>query len=303
MAPATVTGPAPLVSVMMPCYNAERTLPMALASLRAQSYENWEALIVDDGSTDGTWALLEACADPRVRKERFPANRGRGAARQRCLEMARGDLLSFLDSDDWLFPDKLTRQVALMTGRPELVAVSGACVITGANGAAVGVERLGVQDGRALTVRRLRRPGPPPVSFPPCMVRMDAARAAGFNSELRRSQDKDFLIRVLLGRDFGISAEAVYAYSQGEAASLAKTLEAYQYRIRLYGRYLPSYPFSSLWHILLTVARIAVYRAAGLLNADRLLIGMRWEPLTPEAGRAFEDAKDRIVGRSPRKSS
>ena len=106
----------PLVSVMMPCYNAERTLPMALASLHAQSYQTWEAGAVDARSTDGTWAISEACGDPRVAVS-ASQNRGRGAARQR-LEMARGELLSFLDADDWLFPVKLERQVALMTKHP-----------------------------------------------------------------------------------------------------------------------------------------------------------------------------------------
>ena len=89
---------SPLVSVMMPCFNAAETLPMALASLLAQTHARWEAVIVDDGSTDATWDVLRAVDDPRLRVERFPENRGRGAARQRCLEMARGDFLSMLDS-------------------------------------------------------------------------------------------------------------------------------------------------------------------------------------------------------------
>lgn len=292
-----MTGAKPLVSVMMPCYNAERTLPMALASLRAQTYENWEALVVDDGSMDGTWAILEACADPRIRRERFAENRGRGAARQRCLEMARGELLSFLDSDDWLFPEKLERQVAVMSEHPELIVLSGACVITGANGTAVGVDSLGAEPARRLTIRRLGRLGPPPVSFPPCIVRMDAARAAGFNPVFRRSQDKDFLIRVLLGRDYGVSDEPVYAYSQGEAASLEKTLEAYRYRLRLYAQYLTTYPFSATREIMLTIARMAVYRAAGLIDADKRLIEMRWKDLTPEARRAYEAARAAVVRR------
>ena len=102
-----------MVSVMMPCFNAEQTLPMALASLRAQSHESWEAVVVDDGSSDGTWDALNDFGEPRLRLERFDTNRGRGAARQRCLEMARGDFLSFLDADDWLFPNKLAPQQKL----------------------------------------------------------------------------------------------------------------------------------------------------------------------------------------------
>ncbi|MBW2404888.1 MAG: glycosyltransferase family 2 protein, partial [Deltaproteobacteria bacterium] len=83
-------GGESLVSIMMPCFNAEQTLPMALASLRAQSHEDWEAVVVDDGSSDGTWDVLHDLGEPRLRFERFDTNRGRGAARQRCLEMARG---------------------------------------------------------------------------------------------------------------------------------------------------------------------------------------------------------------------
>lgn len=287
----------PLVSVMLPCYNAERTLPMALASLRAQSYENWEALAVDDGSTDGTWAVLSACGDPRVRRERFAENCGRGAARQRCLELARGELLSFLDSDDWLFPEKLEKQVALMAEHPELVALSSACVITDGSGAPVGKSCIGALPGRALTIGRFSHPVAPPVGFPACIVRMEAARAAGFNPVFRRAQDKDFLIKVLLGREYGIWSAPLYAYSQAEAASLAKTLEAYGYRIRLYGQYLTSFPLIALWEIAKTIARIAVYGAASLMNADKRLIGMRWDALTPETQRAYEDARAAVVRR------
>ena len=111
-------GGESLVSIMMPCFNGEQTLPMALASVRAQSRENWEAVVVDDGSTDGTCDALQGLGEPRLRLERFDTNRGRGAARQRCLEMARGERLTFLDADDWLFPNKLALQVALMREHP-----------------------------------------------------------------------------------------------------------------------------------------------------------------------------------------
>ena len=145
-------GGETLVSIMMPCFNAERTLPMALASLKAQTHERWEAVVVDDGSSDGTWDLLQASGDPRLRLERFDRNRGRGAARQRCLEMARGSLLSFLDADDWLFPGKLAQQVALMEQNPGLAVVSGGCVITDAAGDAVGLTRTGLRAGQDLSL-------------------------------------------------------------------------------------------------------------------------------------------------------
>ncbi|MCM2305683.1 MAG: hypothetical protein NDJ72_13365, partial [Elusimicrobia bacterium] len=70
---------------------------------------------------------------------------------------------------------------------------------------------------------------------------------------------------------------------------------AYRYRLSLYGQYLSSHPLSSAWEILLTLARMAVYRAAGWIDADKRLIEMRWDELTPEARRAYENAKAQVV--------
>jgi len=288
-------GGAPLVSIMMPCFNAERTLPMALASLRAQTYENWEALVVDDGSSDRTWDLLQGFGDPRLRLERFDRNRGRGAARQRCLEMASGALLSFLDADDWLFPEKLGVQVPLMEEHPEVVVLSGACVITDANGEPVGLTRTGLRAGRDFAVGLFARPGPPPLSFPPSMVRMAEAQSAGFDPNFRRSQDSDFLIRVMLGKRYAVSSIPVYAYSQAEAASLSKTLEGYRYRFRCYGQYRKRFPLRARSAMAKTVARMGVYKVAGWLHAEQRLIERRWARVTPESRDAYTNACELVT--------
>lgn len=270
---------------------------MALASLRAQTYDNWEAIAVDDGSTDRSRDILNAFGDDRLRLERFETNRGRGAARHRCLEMARGDLLSFLDADDWLFPNKLSHQVTLMREHREITVLGAACVITDAAGDAVGQTRTGRWPNQELAIHRFTRLGPPPVGFPPCMVRMDAARRAHFKPAFRRSQDSDFLLQVLLGKTYGMSATPLYAYSQAEAASLDKTLEGYRYRLRCYGQYTERYPLRSRTQMAKTLARMGVYKAAGLFHAEQHLIARRWERLSPEAEEAFRDAK-RTVARA-----
>ena len=284
-------GGAPLVSIMMPCFNAEQTLSMALASLRAQSYPNWEAVVVDDGSTDGTWKLLRSFGDARLHLERFDRNRGRGAARQRCLEMASGEFLAFLDADDWLFPEKLARQVPVMQTHPDIVVLSGACVITGPSGEPVGLTRPRVESGKKLTIAEFKHPGPPPLSFPPCIVRMSAARDARFNPDFRRSQDSDFLIRVMLGNRYGVSSDPVYAYSQAEAASVEKTMEGYRYRLRCYEQYAKVFPVRSRTQIAKTLAQMGAYTVAGWLHAERRLIERRWQPITPEARSAYNAAR------------
>lgn len=95
----------PLASVVVPAFNQERWLPRCLASLQAQSMGDFEVIVVDDGSTDGTAALVQTMAqqDPRFRLLQQP-NAGAGAARNAGLQLARGQYLHFLDADDWLEP-------------------------------------------------------------------------------------------------------------------------------------------------------------------------------------------------------
>ena len=98
----------------MPVHNSADSLPMALSSVVAQTFENWECIVVDDGSTDGSGEIAGMVRDRRIRVLRLDKNRGRGFARQIALEAAFGDLLCMLDADDWLYPEKLHMQVSGM---------------------------------------------------------------------------------------------------------------------------------------------------------------------------------------------
>ncbi|MGH7462336.1 MAG: glycosyltransferase family 2 protein, partial [Longimicrobiales bacterium] len=105
---------APLVSVIIPTYNRMNLLRQAVQSVRAQSYEHWELIVVDDGSTDGTRAFLEGLADSKVRLISMSHSGVTGAVRNAGAHAARGDYLAFLDSDDLWLPAKLETQLAQM---------------------------------------------------------------------------------------------------------------------------------------------------------------------------------------------
>lgn len=103
----TEKGRVPAVSIVVPVYNAERFLPVTLDALRAQTLTDWEAILVDDGSSDGS---LEICRDyagqdSRIRVESLPNNSGPVAARNRGVQLARGTYIGFLDSDDIPAPE------------------------------------------------------------------------------------------------------------------------------------------------------------------------------------------------------
>jgi glycosyltransferase involved in cell wall biosynthesis len=108
--------PSSVVSVVMPVYNAEPWLRRSVESVLGQTHPSLELLAVDDGSSDGSWAMLEDCAaaDARVRPIRLERNGGVAAARNAGIAAATGDYIAFLDSDDWWHPRKLEWQLAQM---------------------------------------------------------------------------------------------------------------------------------------------------------------------------------------------
>ncbi|MBI3013693.1 MAG: glycosyltransferase [Candidatus Tectomicrobia bacterium] len=109
----------PQVSVVIPTYNRRHFLPEAVASVRRQTYRDWELIIVDDGSEDGTREMLEKLGGP-VRLL-FTEHRGVSAARNRGLAEARGKYIAYLDSDDLWHPHKLQIQVEYMEAHPAAV--------------------------------------------------------------------------------------------------------------------------------------------------------------------------------------
>lgn len=107
-----------LVSVVMPAYNAAATVAESVRSVLGQSYPDWELIVVNDGSTDATSAVLAPfLADPRVRLIEQP-NAGVGAARNTGIRRSRGEFVAFLDADDLWQEGKLALQVALFASAP-----------------------------------------------------------------------------------------------------------------------------------------------------------------------------------------
>ncbi|MGE0704979.1 MAG: glycosyltransferase family 2 protein [Vicinamibacterales bacterium] len=112
----------PLVSILIPAYNAERWLESTIQSALAQTWPSVEVIVVDDGSTDSTLAVARSLRSPLV-KVVTQRNQGAPAARNRALEHAQGDYVQWLDADDLLAPAKISEQMraAAEAGNPKVV--------------------------------------------------------------------------------------------------------------------------------------------------------------------------------------
>jgi len=130
MAPPATTAARPLVSVVMIFFQEERFIAEAIESVRAQTHPEWELLLVDDGSTDGSTALARGYAErmpDRIRYLQHPggANRGMAASRKLGMAAARGPLVAFLDADDAYLPTRLAHHVELIERLPAPSIVIG----------------------------------------------------------------------------------------------------------------------------------------------------------------------------------
>jgi glycosyltransferase involved in cell wall biosynthesis len=111
------------VSILIPCYNAERWIAQAIESALAQTWTAKEVIVVDDGSTDRSLEVIRSFGD-RIQSEAGP-HRGGNAARNRLLELARGDWVQYLDADDYLLPEKIAQQMEFLASHPDHDVVFG----------------------------------------------------------------------------------------------------------------------------------------------------------------------------------
>ena len=128
-------GMNPLVSILIPCFNAEQWIAQAIQSALDQTWPKKEIIVVDDGSTDRSLEIVRQF-DSRIRWETGP-NRGGNVARNRLLELAKGEWLQYLDADDYLLPDKITQEIDHIQRHPEVDILFGQIMVEHWVGAAL----------------------------------------------------------------------------------------------------------------------------------------------------------------------
>ena len=212
-------GRMPRVSIITPAHQSESLIGRAVASARAQTLEDWEMIVADDASADGTAAAAAASGDPRVRVVRSETNLGPAGARNLALDHATGDLIALLDADDQLLPRYLEVMTGLYDAGENVGLVACDAWLEGPDGRAEQTygERLGFPDGAGLT-ELLEANTVFVAALAPRAVVEEVGR---FSTECFGSEDHDLWLRILeSGRRLVSTREvlAVYAVS-GEGIS------------------------------------------------------------------------------------
>jgi glycosyltransferase involved in cell wall biosynthesis len=230
----------PRVSVIIPTYNRARFLGEAAASVLAQTYRDYEVIIIDDGSTDNTPEVVSQF--PPVVKYFRQENRGVSAARNRGIEMTSGEFLAFLDSDDILIEDALQKNVLFLDQHPEAGFCYGQVYKIDEDGRLLrlksrrGARNTCVRDSREQIARLLFRGD---IAVDTVMVRRSCFQEVGlFNTNLRVGEDIDMWLRISKRYSVGYLAEPLgkvrihpeNATNQGKFESLEKSQTAFVQR-------------------------------------------------------------------------
>ena len=125
---------SPLVSILVPSFNHERTIRQTLDSALAQTFSDFELVIVDDASTDSTWDIIASYRDARIKVFRNATNLGMVQNWNHCLEMSSAPLVQFLFADDLLAPTCLTRKIEAISAAPDITLAFSASSVIGSDG-------------------------------------------------------------------------------------------------------------------------------------------------------------------------
>lgn len=252
---------SPLISVMMPAYNAENTIVKALKSLQQQTYPYWECIVVDDGSIDNTSNVVLSFNDDRIKLISLEKNMGRGYARQVALDNSNGTYIAMLDADDWYYSTKLKNQIEVFSMHPEVSIVSCGMAVTDVEGNIVGVRSLGDN-----SIKTLNKPATVPVPHAPTMYKKSLAINTKYDPNFKLAQDVDFLRRIMLNQKYVLLNSIGYVYEEQQSNLPKKVMQGYYYSARGYIKFINKYPLYSAFKSsfeLVKILRLGVYTFLG----------------------------------------
>ena len=218
----------PLVSILIPCYNAEEVIAETLRSCLEQTYENIEIIVVDDGSTDDSFAVAKQFESDKVKVVR-QKNSGACRARNYAFELSHGDLIQFIDADDLLSPGKITSQVEAYISSGDPIAIITCPWRRFMFQPYDGQKEFqccfnNFDNGLTLLLTLLKSGS---MFIPGCYLlsRRVAEAAGNWDEKIKLNQDGEFFARVLLhaGKVIFVPHETVF-YRSSSATSITKTI-------------------------------------------------------------------------------
>lgn len=268
---------SPLVTIGIPFYKDAQYLRYAIQSVRNQTYSNWELILIDDGSTDGSLDIANSFRDSRIKVVSDGANKGLPARLNEIVALANGDYVARMDADDIMTIDRIERQVSYLQLHPEIDVVgSSAMVIDDKNCITHSVNQEGITGG---------------FIHPTIMGRTSWFKDNPYNECQRRCQDYELWLRTIGKSVFYNMPEPLLFYREFETLSLKKQLAAHHALMPVFSNY-QKYGRSVLWCLKKKASsyiKLTIYYFFDLLGKMEVLNKWRWHRELPSNCLLSED--------------
>jgi glycosyltransferase involved in cell wall biosynthesis len=285
---------APVVSVVIPFYNEKGALLNAIRSVFAQTLDDWELILVDDGSTDGSLDIARSVSDPRVRVVSDGRNLKLSARLNQIHPEAVGKYIARMDADDLMHPERLEKQIDLLRQRPEVDVVGTLMYridkkyrVYGAGSGGLAAREFSPRDTLEQAV----------LMHATITGKADWFSNNPYDETWPRMQDAELWCRTCRHSKFAQINEPLYFVDENDEEVVARYLRSRPFRRRIvltYGPDFVGWP-ATLIRLARTYVKSAAYIACGLFNRTDILIGRRIRSLTPEETSEAQAAIEKIM--------
>lgn len=227
------------ISIAIPFYNAEKYLADAIRSVFAQTHKNWELILIDDGSTDGSLKIAKSVQDPRVRVYSDGQNKKLATRLNEITQLAKFDIIARMDADDLMSPTRLEKQLKILENNQDIDIVS-----TGVYSVTNNLKLIGIRgvDTKKIEFKELlfKKKG---IVHAAVLGRKNWFVRNQYNPTLKIAQDYDLWLKSSLKNDLKVCtiATPLYYYREEENATSKKIIAAYKNERAMYKKYAGKY--------------------------------------------------------------
>ncbi|MCQ2246322.1 MAG: glycosyltransferase [Bacteroidaceae bacterium] len=279
----------PKITVGIPVYNAEKTIARAIQSVLNQTYTDFELIIIDDGSTDGTLQVIQSFNDPCIRLFHDTENKGIAFRLNQQISLAQGDYFARMDADDIMFPNRLERQLEVLEQHPEIDVLGSSVIVVDENCRILGY-RGKIEKNGMTTVDSF--------SHPTVMGKLSWFRTNLYNEKYSGWEDYDLWLRTRNSSVFKCLDEPLLFYKD----SLRYNTGQYAKRHLIGNKVLCEErrffhnPFAAYWLMLVNLFKIVVVWLFHLVHLDALIIKRRNKSLSGDELQKYQVLLSKVLG-------
>lgn len=285
------TDRSPIVSVIMSMRNSASTVGAAVRSVVMQTLHDWELIVIDDGSSDESGAIVEGFHDSRIRLVREARSAGLAARLNQAVAVAKSEFIARMDADDICFPERLSRQAARLRQEPQLDLIGCGAVVFASTGGLIGEMPIGL-DHQEIVARPFVGF---PLPHPTWCGRASWFRRSPYNADLRYAEDQDLLLRSFRQSKLGCLGEVLVGYRQDQLV-LKKLIPGRVTFARSAWRHgMATGEIFSAW------AGIANHAAKGVTDVVTLGLGLnrqmqsrRYKPVSPAVVQEWQRLQEKL---------